>query len=57
MCLLATGCLSPLAKHAAAFSTATNTVVDNSKDAYRGAMALRVREQTVAAVYAYDNNP
>jgi hypothetical protein len=57
LCLLATGCLSPLAKHTAAFSTATKTVVDNSKDAYRGAMDLRVREQTVAAVYAYDKNP
>ena len=49
------GCsLSPLARHAAAFSDATGLVVDNSKDAYRAAMRLRQREQVAAAVYAYD---
>ncbi len=32
-------------------------MVDGSEDAYRGAMALRVKEQTVSAVYAYDKNP
>jgi hypothetical protein len=57
-CLLSSGCaLSPMSKHAAAFSAATSTIVDGSKDAYRGAMELRIKEQTVAAVYAYDKNP
>ncbi len=55
--LLAIGCLSPLAKHAAAFSAATATVVDGSEDAYRGAMRLRLEEQTSASVYAYDKDP
>lgn len=52
-----TGCLSPLAKHAAAFSTATATVVDGSQDAYRAAMRLRLQEQATASVYAYDKDP
>lgn len=51
------GCLSPLAKHAAAFSTATGTVVDSSQDAYRAAMRLRFEEQATASVYNYDQNP
>ena len=52
------GCaLSPMAKHTAAFSTATNEVVDSSKDAYRAANRLRQEEQVSAAVYAYDKNP
>jgi hypothetical protein len=55
--LLATGCLSPLAKHATAFSAATATVIDGSEDAYRGAMRLRLQEQTFASVYAYDKDP
>ena len=55
--LLATGCLSPLAKHATAFSAATATVVDGSEDAYRGAMRLRLQEQATASVYAYDKDP
>jgi hypothetical protein len=55
--LLTTGCLSPLAKHATAFSAATATVIDGSEDAYRGAMQLRLQEQAAASVYAYDKNP
>jgi hypothetical protein len=51
------GCLSPYAKHAQAFSAATNTVIDSSEDAYRGANKLRVDEQVAAAVYDYDKNP
>jgi hypothetical protein len=55
--LSSTGCLSPLAKHATAFSTATATVVDGSQDAYRAAMRLRLQEQAAASVYAYDTDP
>lgn len=55
--LLATGCLSPLAKHATAFSAATATVIGGSEDAYRGAMQLRLQEQAAASVYSYDKNP
>ena len=51
------GCLSPYAKHAQAFSAATSTVVDSSKDAYRGANKLRLDEQVAAAVFDYDKNP
>jgi hypothetical protein len=55
---VATGCsLSPLAKHAAAFSVATGLVIDNSESAYRTAMQLRQDEQAAAAVYDYDKNP
>ena len=57
VCLFATGCLSPLAKHAAAFSSATATVIDGSEDAYRTAMQLRLQEQAAASVYDYDKNP
>ncbi len=55
--ILATGCLSPLAKHATAFSAATATVIDGSEDAYRAAMRLRLQEQAAASVYAYDKDP
>ena len=55
--LLTTGCLSPLTKHATAFSAATATVIDGSEDAYRAAMRLRLQEQTAASVYAYDKDP
>jgi hypothetical protein len=55
--LFVTGCLSPLAKHAAAFSTATAVVIDGSEDAYRAANRLRLQEQAAAAVYDYDKNP
>src|ERR1035438_5833719 len=51
------GCLSPLAKHAAAFSSATTVVIDGSEDAYRAANRLRLQEQSAAAVYDYDKNP
>jgi hypothetical protein len=54
----ATGCtLSPLAKHTAAFATATNEVINSSEDAYRAANRLRQQEQVAAAVYDYDKNP
>lgn len=55
--LLATGCLSPLEKHAAAFSAATATVIDGSEGAYNVAMRLRLEEQASASVYAYDKDP
>lgn len=52
------GCsLGPLAKHTAAFSVATNEVVNSSEDAYRVANRLRQQEQIAAAVYDYDKNP
>lgn len=52
------GCsLGPLAKHTAAFSVATNEVIDSSEDAYRAANRLRQQEQVAAAVYEYDKNP
>ena len=54
--LLATGCLSPLAKHATTFSAATATVIDGSEDAYRAAVRLRLQEQAAASVYAYDKD-
>lgn len=38
--LLSTGCLSPLAKHSAALSSATTPVVDQAASAYRSAQAL-----------------
>ena len=55
--LLATGCLSPLQKHATAFSQATATVIDGSENAYNAAMRLRLQEQTSASVNAYDKDP
>lgn len=56
--ILAAGCsLTPLAKHTAAFSTATNQVIISSEDAYRAANRLRQDEQAAAAVYDYDKNP
>jgi hypothetical protein len=58
VCFLSNGCsLSPLAKHAVAFSTASGVVIDSSEDAYRAAIRLRHDEQVVAAVYVYDTNP
>jgi hypothetical protein len=51
------GCsVSPLAKHTAEFSTATNAVVDNSENAYRAAVRLHDDEQISAAVQKYDTN-
>jgi len=45
------GCaLSPLAKHTAAFATATNQVVNSSEDAYRAAIDLHNDEQASAGV-------
>jgi hypothetical protein len=56
--ILAAGCsLTPLAKHTAAFSVATNQVITSSEDAYRAANQLRQDEQVAAAVYDYDKNP
>jgi hypothetical protein len=55
--LVVCGCLSPYAKHAQAFSSATNTVINSSEDAYRGANKLRLDEQVAAAVFDYDKNP
>jgi hypothetical protein len=57
VCALIAGCMSPLAQHTVAFSKATDMVVDNSKDSYRAAVDLRLREQTMAAVYDYDKKP
>ncbi|KAA6459734.1 hypothetical protein DYQ86_16620 [Acidobacteria bacterium AB60] len=54
-CAVVGGCsLSPIARHAAAFSSASSLVIESSEDAYRTANDLRVREQMEAAVYAYD---
>jgi hypothetical protein len=55
--LFFSGCsVSPLAKHTAEFSTATNAVVDSSENAYRGAVRLHDDEQLSAAVQKYDTN-
>ena len=55
LCVVVAGCaLTPMAKHAEAFSLATKTVVSNSEDAYRAANDLREREQMEASVYSYD---
>jgi hypothetical protein len=54
--LSATGCLSPLTKQAAAFSSAAGAVIDGSEDAYAAANHLRLEEQAAAAVYDYDKN-
>lgn len=55
LCLLASGCsLSPMARHAAAFSSASSLVIESSEDAYRTANDLREREQLEASVYSYD---
>jgi hypothetical protein len=55
--LVVCGCLSPYAKHAQAFSSATDTVINSSEDAYRGANKLRLQEQVAGAVFDYDKNP
>lgn len=50
-CLIACGCrmsVAPLAKHTAAFSSATSLVVDNSTNAYRAAVDLHDQEQVSA---------
>ena len=55
--LFFSGCsISPLAKHTAEFSTATNAVVDSSENAYRAAVRLHDDEQLSAAVQKYDAN-
>ena len=55
LCAALAGCsLTPMAKHATAFSLATATVIANSEDAYRAANDLREREQMEASVYSYD---
>lgn len=57
LCLFASGCLSPLAKHVKAFSDASDLVIINSEGAYRTANELRAQEQITASVYAYQQNP
>src|ERR1700751_5694370 len=55
--VLLSGCsVSPMAKHAAAFSSATNLVVDASETAYRAAVRLHDQEQIAAAVARYDSD-
>jgi hypothetical protein len=52
-CFLLAGCslsLTPLAKHTAAFSSATNRVIDSSTSAYRAAIDLHDQEQASAGV-------
>lgn len=50
-CLFFAGCsLSPLAKHTAAFSSATNRVIDNCASAYRSAIDLHDQEQSSLGV-------
>ncbi|HEX7157717.1 MAG TPA: hypothetical protein VF214_01785 [Edaphobacter sp.] len=52
------GCTtSPLAKNTAAFSSATNLVVDSSENAYRAAVRLHNQEQIAAATARYDTTP
>jgi hypothetical protein len=56
LALLLTGCsLSPLARHAAAFSSATSQVVDNSENAYRAAVRLNDEAQASLLVARYDS--
>ncbi len=58
VCVLMGGCsVSPMAKHAAAFSAATATVIDSTETAYHAANDLRIKEQVGEAVEAYDQNP
>ncbi|MCU1319284.1 MAG: hypothetical protein JWP98_802 [Edaphobacter sp.] len=56
--LLLAGCAttSPLARHTAAFSTATNVVVDSSENAYRAAVRIHDEEQISAVLQKYDTN-
>lgn len=55
VCAALAGCsLTPMAKHAASFSSASSQVIENSEDAYRVSNDLREREQMEAAVYSYD---
>lgn len=55
LCLFLSGCgLSPLARHATAFSSATAAVVDTSEEAYRAANELHVKEQLQHSIYSYD---
>lgn len=50
-CFFLAGCsVSPLAKHTAAFSSATNRVIDNCSSAYRFAIDLHDQEQTSLGV-------
>ena len=52
------GCaLTPLARHTAAFATATALVVHGSQDAYRTANRLYFDEQVSSAVLQYDKQP
>lgn len=56
MALSTVGCtlsLAPLAKHTAAFSAATATVVDGTKNAYLAANKLHTEEETAAAIDSY----
>jgi hypothetical protein len=53
--VLLSGCaLTPMAKHAQAFSVATASVIGSSEDAYRAANDLREKEQMEATVYSYN---
>jgi len=55
LCACLGGCsLTPMAKHAAAFSTASTLVIESSEDEYRVANDLRERQQMEAAVYSYN---
>jgi hypothetical protein len=55
LCALLSGCaLTPMHKHAVAFSVATAEVISSSEDAYRAANDLRVKEEMEAAVYSYN---
>lgn len=58
LCLsLATGCsLSPLARNTAAFSSATNLVVENTGNAYRAAVRLNEQAQVSLLVARYDTD-
>ncbi len=49
--------LAPLARHTAAFSAATATIVEGSVDAYRSAQRLDQQERIAEAAAAYNNDP
>lgn len=55
LCLALTGCsLSPLARNTAAFSNATNLLVDNTENAYRRTVRLNEDAQASLLVARYD---
>ena len=55
LCLALAGCsISPLARNTAAFSSATNLLVDNTQNAYRTTVRLNEDAQASLLVSRYD---